>query len=67
MLSRIRQLIPSSMDTHYDAIAAGFSDGRLEHRPMSDAELAAAIREVLQSQASDALPAFAQHMRDAKG
>lgn len=67
MLAKIRQLIPPSMDTHYDEIAAGFSDGRLEHRPMSDAELAAAIREVLQGRPADALSAFSQRMRDAKG
>jgi hypothetical protein len=49
LLARIRMLIPSNKDGHYDEIARGFGTGALRAPtiPMSDAELGRAIAEFL--------------------
>lgn len=49
LLARIRKLIPSRDDRHYDEIVRSFGDGRLRPpaAPMSDRELAQAIADFL--------------------
>jgi hypothetical protein len=53
--SRIQKLFASSPDAHFDSIESGFRSGRLKPPayPMSDQELALAIREFRGSPVSD--------------
>lgn len=54
LLARIRRLVPSSGDRHYDEIVRSFGVGTLRPppTPMSDGELAQAIAEFLKEQPS---------------
>lgn len=49
LLARIRRLVPTSRDRHYDEIVRNFGVGALRPppTPMSDGELARAIAEFL--------------------
>jgi hypothetical protein len=49
MLARIRKLIPSCHDDHYDEVVRGFGNGALRAptTPMSDHELSRAIADFL--------------------
>lgn len=55
ILQRIRDLFASDACEHLDCIDRAFADGRLKEqfRPMSDQELAHAIREFRSAPASD--------------
>lgn len=54
LLARIRRLVPSSDDQHYDEIVRSFGVGALRPppTPMSDRELAHAIAEFLKERPS---------------
>lgn len=54
LLARIRKLVPSSDDRHYDEIVRSFGVGALRAppTPMSDRELSQAIAEFLKEQPS---------------
>lgn len=54
-LSRIRKLIQGRPDAHFDSIEDGFRSGRLQlpAQPMTDQELARAIREFRGAPVSD--------------
>lgn len=64
LLARIRNLIPSQQDAHYERIDQGFRDGELEYRPMTDAELGAAIGEFLEREPSaESMAGLAKRLR----